>query len=115
MTRQNDFSLRSLRRQVSTLLFAGLGLAAATPALAQAPPALNEHCIVSVLNRNVRVKPDGTWVLPNIPANFGFVRARATCTVNGETISGESAPFLIAANGSIDVPPRKCRMRTPRS
>ena len=113
MTRQNDFRLRTLRRQVSTLLFAGLGLAAATPALAQAPPPLNEHCIVSVLNRNVRVKPDGTWVLPNIPANFGFVRARATCTVNGETISGESAPFLIAANGSIDVPPIVLGPTTP--
>ena len=51
------------------------------PALAQ-PAGLNESCTVSVLNRNVQAKADGTWVLPNIPANFGKVRARATCEPN---------------------------------
>ena len=65
---------------------------------------LNEYCTVSVLNRNVQVKPDGTWVLPNIPANLGLVRARATCTEDGITRTGQSAPFLISANGSVDVP-----------
>jgi len=34
---------------------------------------LNQNCVVSVLNRNVQVNADGTWVLPNIPANFGSV------------------------------------------
>ena len=66
-----------------------------------------------MLNRNVRVKADGSWVLPNIPANFGLVRARATCVVNGDTISGESAPFLIAANTSVDVPPIVLGPTTP--
>ena len=32
---------------------------------------LNQNCTVSVLNRTVQVNPDGSWVLPNIPANFG--------------------------------------------
>lgn len=66
---------------------------------------LTENCVVSVLNRTVQVKPDGTWVLPNIPANFGSVRARATCVENGVTTAGESALFTIPANGSVDVPP----------
>jgi hypothetical protein len=39
-----------------------LALSLATVAHAQ----LNEHCTVSVLNRTVQVKPDGSWVLPNI-------------------------------------------------
>ena len=86
---------------------------AASAAAAQPPTRLDENCIVSVLNRNVRVKPDGSWVLPNIPANFGLVRARATCIVDGETISGESAPFLISANGSVDVPPIVLGPTTP--
>lgn len=55
-------------------------LLCATPG---APAQLNEHCTVSVLNRNVRVNPDGSWVLPNVPANFGPVRARATCVEKG--------------------------------
>ena len=52
-----------------------LMLCIATGARAQ----LNEHCTVSVLNRTVPVNPDGSWVLPNVPANLGQVRARATC------------------------------------
>lgn len=79
-----------------------LGLVMAMPVLATP---LNENCIVSVLNRTVQVKPDGTWVLPNIPANSGPVRARATCVQNGLTTSGESAFFTVPVNGSFDVPP----------
>jgi hypothetical protein len=94
-------------------LSAAAFIAARPDAFAQTPPRLDDNCIVSVLNRNVRVRPDGTWILPNIPANFGLVRARATCVVNGETISGESAPFLIAANNSIDVPPIVLGPTTP--
>jgi streptogramin lyase len=66
---------------------------------------LNENCTVSVLNRNVRVQPDGTWVLPNIPANQGRVRARAVCVQNGVTQQGQSNLFTISTNGSIDVIP----------
>jgi hypothetical protein len=66
---------------------------------------LDESCVVSVLNRTVQVKPDGTWVLPNIPANFGPVRARATCVENGITQSGQSDVFTVPANGSANVPP----------
>ncbi len=66
---------------------------------------LNQNCVVSVLNRNVQVNADGTWVLPNIPANFGRVRARATCVQNGVTTSGESDFFTVPPSGSINVPP----------
>ncbi|MBC7927026.1 MAG: Ig-like domain-containing protein, partial [Bryobacteraceae bacterium] len=65
---------------------------------------LNENCVVSVLNRTVQVKSDGSWVLPNVPAGFGRVKARATCVNNGVTTFGESPFFVIPANGSIDVP-----------
>lgn len=92
------------------------GLIGAVPATLWAQPVplrLNENCIVSVLNRNTRVRTDGTWVLPNIPANFGLVRARATCVFNGQTVSGESEPFLVLANGSVNVPPIALGSTTP--
>lgn len=57
-------------------------LAGARPAAAQ----LNENCVVSVLNRNVQVNPDGSWVLPNIPANFGPVRTRNLRSERGDSI-----------------------------
>jgi len=65
---------------------------------------LNQDCTVSVLNRTVQVNPDGSWVLPNVPANFGQVKARATCVRNGVTISGESDYFTIPANGAVNLP-----------
>jgi hypothetical protein len=84
-------------------------LVAVRPAMAQ----LNENCVVSVLNRNVSVNPDGTWVLPNIPANFGQVRARATCVNNGVTQSGQSDLFALPANGSVNLPPIKLGATSP--
>ena|ERR1035437_340104 len=78
----------------------GLMLALCLTARAQ----LNQNCTVSVLNRNVQVNPDGSWVLPNIPANIGQVKARATCVQNGVTTSGESAFFTVPANGAVNLP-----------
>src|SRR6185369_5274695 len=75
-------------------------LCAAHGVLAQ----LNQDCTVSVLNRTVQVNADGSWVLPNVPANFGQVKARATCVRNGITISGESDYFTIPANGAVNLP-----------
>jgi hypothetical protein len=74
---------------------------------------LNENCVVSVLNRNVQAKADGTWVLPNLPANFGRVRARATCVEGGATTYGQSAEFTVPANGSVTLPPIVLGPTTP--
>ena len=90
-----------MRRGPSNILRVVAGgalmLCAAVVGLAQK---LDENCTVSVLNRTVRVNPDGSWVLPNVPANFGPVKARATCTQNGVTTLGESARFNVNANGA---------------
>ncbi|OYU25386.1 MAG: hypothetical protein CFE41_21695, partial [Burkholderiales bacterium PBB2] len=61
----------------------------------------------------MQAKADGTWVLPNIPANFGTVRARATCVNGGVTTYGESAAFTIPANGSVNLPPITLGPTTP--
>lgn len=65
---------------------------------------LDQNCVVSVLNRNVQVNPDGSWVLPNVPANFGQVRARATCVHNSVTTFGQSDLFLIGTNQTVNLP-----------
>src|SRR5947209_15930056 len=86
-----------------------LGFLGVVPAFSQ----LNQNCVVSVLNRNVQVNADGSWVLPNIPANFGPVRARATCVNNGVTQFGQSDFFTIQANGSANVPHIILGLTTP--
>jgi len=81
-----------------------VGLAVGLFVPVPAPAQLDQNCVVSVLNRTISVNNDGSWVLPNIPANFGPVRARATCIANGITTFGESALFTIGANQIVNLP-----------
>src|SRR5262249_15638589 len=53
------------------------------------------------LNRSVQANPDGSWVIPGVPANLGQARARATCTRNGVTTSGQSDFFTPQPNGVV--------------
>jgi len=87
------------RLQISILVVLLLMLMGIAPLQAQ----LNETCTVSVLNRSVQVQADGSWVLPNVPANAGLVRARATCVENGITRSGQSDYFLVPVDGLVEV------------
>ena len=93
---------RSFRATLCAVLLVAVTLLFRLPV---ASAQLNQNCVVSVLNRTVQVNADGTWVLPNIPANFGPVRARATCVNNGVTTFGQSPYFTIPANDSANVPP----------
>lgn len=91
---------RRVLRMLQVVAVSMLMLCLVNVAMAQ----LNENCTVSVLNRTVRVNPDGSWVLPNIPANFGPVKARATCVKNGVTTFGESDFFTVPVNGALNLP-----------
>lgn len=88
-------------------------LTVAGTAEAQQAQGLDETCVIAVLNRTTPVNPDGTWTLPNIPAGFGPVRARATCVRNGQTIFGQSALFTIQANHMNAIPPITLGSVTP--
>ena len=67
------------------------------------PPHLKSGCVVSALNRTAPVDAEGVWVLPNVPANVGQVRVRATCVENGATRSGQSDFFSVPADGIVEV------------
>src|SRR5713226_1480095 len=109
MTRGHDFFI-TVRPFFRALLGLCVGfLTLVLPLNAQ----LNQNCVVSVLNRTVPVNPDGSWVLPNIPANFGQVKARATCVQNGVTTFGESAYFTVPANGAVNLPAIALGATTP--
>jgi len=85
-----------------------LSLGLAFPLAAQ----LDDSCVVSALNRTAPVQPDGVWVLPNVPANQGEIRVRATCTRDGVTRSGQSDFFAVPANGVVEV--AEIRFDTPQ-
>jgi hypothetical protein len=88
--------LLSLSRLLAVLLSAVL----APPANAQ----LDSTCMVSALNRTAPVDGAGSWVLPNVPANLGLVRVRATCVAADGTVrSGSSSLFALPLNGTFSV------------
>lgn len=87
---------RSLRNKLI-----GSALALMCSSLAQAQ--LDETCVVSALNRTAPVDADGVWVLPNVPANLGPVRLRATCVDGGGVRSGQSDFFSVPADGIVRV------------
>jgi len=64
---------------------------------------VNDACVVSTLNRSVRVEADGTWVIPNVPAGSGAIRVRATCADQQGTRSGQSGLIEIPVDGAVEV------------
>lgn len=74
---------------------------------------LNDTCTVSIFNRTARVAADGSWELPNVPAGFGLIRARATCVGGGMTTSGQSDFFTITANRMNAIRPIQVGLTTP--
>jgi hypothetical protein len=64
---------------------------------------LDDSCMVSAFNRTTPVAADGTWVLPNVPADLGVVRVRATCLHSGSVQSGTSSLIQVPANDVIAV------------
>jgi hypothetical protein len=87
----------------NAILVAGLLAGGVFPPAVASATALGENCVVSALNRSARVAPDGTWVLPSIPAGVGQVRVRATCVEGGVTVAGESDLIDVPRDGVIHV------------
>ncbi len=95
----------TIRHGATVLLMAGTCFLAAGPGHAQQAPVLDARCTVSALNRASQVQADGSWVLPNVPANVGEVRIRATCLEDdGTTRAGQSPFFVVPENGVVRVP-----------
>ena len=75
-----------------------------TPQPPPPPELLDDSCIVAVLNRTTSVAADGSWILPNVPANFGPIRARANCVKNGVSTFGQSDLFTLTADQALTLP-----------
>ncbi|HEV7734526.1 MAG TPA: FG-GAP-like repeat-containing protein [Candidatus Binatia bacterium] len=60
---------------------------------------LDASCTLSVLNRTGLVGEDGGWVIPNVPANQGQVRVRATCVDENGVRRGQSSLVAVPSNG----------------
>lgn len=92
------------RRRLGGLAFAFGFMAQLLAAGAEAQVPLPPGCTIGALNRSVRVDERGHWILNNVPANRGLVRARAVCIENGVVRTGQSELFSILPNGVVQVP-----------
>ncbi len=64
---------------------------------------LDENCVVSVGNQTIRVNPDGSFLIPNIPADGLIRRAEVVCEVDGLILGGQSEFFEVQPNGTIEI------------
>jgi len=104
---------RLVRRMWSGLMWSGLVPAlaltlAAVAGTAWAPAAhaqlLDETCTANILNRSVKVSPDGTFALPSVPVEPGLFRVRVVCEdADGTTLRGQSSFISLQGPGPIDV------------
>ena len=60
---------------------------------------LRRQCV----ERTVQVAADGSWLMPNVPSNMGRIRARATCTQDDATVSGQTDYFTVVRDGVASV------------
>ncbi len=74
--------------------------ALSTGALAQ----LNQNCVATIANRSVQVNANGTFAVPNVPADSGYYRVRVICQNGGQTTQGQSAYITLTANGDSQIP-----------
>ena len=97
-------SVKRMKGMMITRKILALSLVLLSFQVSAAELPLNEKCVVNILNRTVNVQKNGAWFLPNVPANLGKVRARATCLLDGETIIGATDFFTVDNNTKTAVP-----------
>ncbi|MDX1655843.1 MAG: hypothetical protein R3310_11595, partial [Candidatus Competibacteraceae bacterium] len=88
------------KKSLAGLTLLGACFAGAVPAQELT---LHEGCVVNILNRTVAVGPDGRFTLQNVPSFMGRIRARATCSQDGETVSGQTDYFVVVENDTVEV------------
>ncbi len=65
---------------------------------------LNQNCVATIANTSIQVSEDGTFAIPNIPADIGYYRVRVICQNNGVTTQGASAYITLNANRETEIP-----------
>jgi hypothetical protein len=94
-----------MRRSRLGVFLLALGLLAGNTHLAgQSTPQLNQNCVATIANRSVQVNANGTFAVPNVPADTGYYRVRVICQNGGQTTQGQSAYVTLSASGDTPVP-----------
>ncbi|MCB1875956.1 MAG: carboxypeptidase regulatory-like domain-containing protein [Chromatiales bacterium] len=65
---------------------------------------LDESCTATIFNRSIRVNPDGSFAVPNVPVDGGRFRVRVSCERADGVVYGQTDLLDLVANGVTDVP-----------
>jgi large repetitive protein len=66
---------------------------------------LNQNCVATIANRSVQVNANGSFAVPNVPADIGLYRVRVICQNGNVTTQGQSGFVSLVPNGNTSVPP----------
>jgi len=87
-----------MRRLVRNYCKFALALAAsaafAGTALGQQTPTLDEHCVATIQNRAVRLNHDGSFAVPNVPADQTKARVRVVCQNADGTVTRYHSGYI---------------------
>ena len=64
---------------------------------------VDSTCTITILNRSVQARDNGSFELTNIPSFMGRVRAQATCIRDGKTLVGQSDYFEVQTGQQTEV------------
>jgi hypothetical protein len=87
-------------------IFDGEEVERGTDPLSAPEPVLDDRCTASALNQTVRVNPDGTFTIPNLPGAGQTFSVRVLCTDGEGLVTGGISESLVALGGeSIPIGP----------
>lgn len=66
-------------------------------------PTLDQTCTAKVNGQSVKVNPDGTFQIGNLPVSTQLVRVEVTCQKDGKTFFGRSEFFEVKQNQTFSV------------
>ena len=62
--------------------------------LGQDAPVLDEHCTATIQNRAIQLSPDGSFAVPNVPADQTKARVRIVCQNADGTVTRYQSDYI---------------------
>lgn len=85
---------RLVRNYCKFALALAVSAVCAGTALGQQTPVLDEHCVATIQNRAIQLNHDGTFAVPNVPADQTKARVRIVCQNTDGTVTRYHSNYI---------------------
>src|SRR5882762_2065963 len=85
---------RLVRNYCKFALALAVSAVSAGTALGQQTPVLDEHCVATIQNRAIQLSHDGSFAVPNVPADQTKARVRMVCQNSDGTVTRYQSNYI---------------------